>query len=327
MKIIFHENQLCYRGTSNALFDYANYNETILNNESVILYPKNSPNNISEAITRFESRFEVIAYNDVADRDRIINSLNADLFYAIKSGEKETDAPVDLIKTVIHAVFKYNEPYGDVYAYVSEWLSKTMSDGKLPFVPHIVDLPEVKGNLREELNIPKDAIVFARYGGADTFDIDFVMDAVKKTAIKNKNIFFIFMGTNEFVKRNLFRSYKNIIFLPPTTDVERKVKFINTSDAFLHARQQGESFGMAVGEFSIKNKPIITWSGSDEKSHLDILGEKAVLYNDKKDLLHILNNFKPDPTQDWDSYSRLFNPSAVMKKFEDVFIYDLEKRF
>lgn len=320
MKIIFHENQLCYRGTSNALFDYANYNETILNNESVILYPKDSPNNISEAITRFENRFEVIAYNDVADRDRITNSLNADLFYAIKSGQKETDAPVDLIKTAIHAVFKYNEPYGDVYAYVSEWLSKTMSDGILPFVPHIVDLPEVKGNLREELNIPKDAIVFARYGGADTFDIDFVMDAVKKTAHKNKNIYFIFMGTNEFVKRNFFRSYKNIIFLPPTTDVERKVKFINTSDAFLHARQQGESFGMAVGEFSLKNKQIITWSGSDEKSHLDILGEKAILYKDKQDLIYILNNFTPDPTKNWDSYSRLFNPSAVMKKFEDVFI-------
>lgn len=320
MKIIFHENQLCYRGTSNALFDYANYNEKILNNESVILYPKNSSNNISEAITRFENRFEVIAYNDVVDRDRIINSLNADLFYAIKSGQKESDAPTELIKTAIHAVFKYNEPYGNVYAYVSEWLAKTMSDGSLPFVPHIVDLPEFEGDLRDELNIPKDALVFARYGGSDTFDIDFVMDSVKEIARKNKNIYFVFMGTNEFVKRSFFRSYKNIIFLPPTTDIERKVKFINTSDAFLHARQQGESFGMAVGEFSIKNKPIITWSGSDEKSHLDILGKKALIYTNKKDLLHILNNFKPDFTQGWDCYSHLFNPTAVMQKFDKVFI-------
>ncbi|SIP99298.1 hypothetical protein SAMN05880574_103160 [Chryseobacterium sp. RU37D] len=320
MKIIFHENQLCYRGTSNALFDYANYNETILNNESVILYAQNSPGNTVESIQRFQKRFNVIGYKDIMERDAIITSLKADLFYAIKSGEKETNAPVDLLKTVIHAVFKYNEPYGNVYAYVSEWLAKTMSGGKLPFVPHIVDLPEIKGDLREELNIPKDAVVFARYGGADTFDIDFVMDVVKKTALKNKNIYFIFMGTNEFVKRNFFRSYKNIIFLPPTTDIERKVKFINTSDAFLHARWQGESFGIAVGEFSLKNKPIITWSGSDEKSHLDILGDKAVLYSDKQDLIYILNNFRPDLGKDWDCYSKLFNPSTVMKKFEDVFI-------
>ncbi|RMZ58155.1 hypothetical protein D1632_17875 [Chryseobacterium nematophagum] len=320
MKIIFHENQLCYRGTSNALFDYAHFNEEILNNESVILYAQNSPNNIMEAIERFGKRFEVFGYNSINERDRIINQLNADLFYAIKSGEKEIDAPTDLIKTVIHAVFKYNEPYGDVYAYVSEWLAKTMSNGQLPFVPHIVDLPEMEGNLREELNIPKDAMVFARYGGSETFDIDFVMDAVKKTARKNKNIYFIFMGTDEFVKRTFFRSYKNVIFLPPTTDVERKVKFINTSDAFLHARRQGESFGMAVGEFSLKNRPIITWSGSDEKSHLDILGEKAILYADQKDIIHILNNFKPDTGKNWDCYSKLFNPSTIMKKFEDVFI-------
>jgi len=320
MKVIFHENQLCYRGTSNALFDYANYNEKILNNESVILYPKDSPNNIGDAVNRFQKRFEVIAYNDVKDRDRIINHLKADLFYAIKSGEKESDAPIGLIKTAIHAVFKYNEPYGDVYAYVSEWLAKTMSEGKLPFVPHIVDLPEFEGDLRDELNIPKDALVFARYGGADTFDIDFVLESVKEIARKNKNIYFIFMGTNEFVKRNFFRSFKNIIFLPPTTDVERKVKFINTSDAFLHARQQGESFGIAVGEFSIKNKPIITWSGSDEKAHLDIIGEKALQYSDKNELLHILNNFKPDPTKNWDCYSHLFNPKVVMSKFDEIFI-------
>ncbi|QBJ86873.1 glycosyltransferase family 1 protein [Chryseobacterium gleum] len=320
MKIIFHENQLCYRGTSNALFDYAYYNEEMLGNESMILYPKNSPNNVEEAIGRFKKRFNVVSYSDVKERDEIIKKANADVFYAIKSGEKETDTPQDLIKTVIHAVFKYNEPYGDVYAYVSEWLAKTMSNGALPFVPHIIDLPEVDDDLRAELNIPKDAVVFARYGGAETFDIGFVMDAVKKTALKNKKIYFIFMGTDEFIKRNFFRSYKNIIFLPPTTDVERRVKFINAADAFLHARTQGESFGMAIGEFSIKNKPVITWSGSDEKSHLEILGDKGILYKDKEDIMQILNSFTPDNSKNWDCYSEQFNPRVVMEKFQNVFL-------
>jgi hypothetical protein len=320
MKIIFHENQLCYRGTTNALFDYAHYNEEILKNESLILYPQNSPNNIPEAVERFEKRFTVYGYKDIADRDDFIKKSEADIFYAIKSGEKENDTPVDIIKTVIHAVFKYNEPYGNVYAYVSEWLSKTMSDSQLPFVPHIVELPDVNGDLRDELNIPKDAVVFARYGGSETFDIDFVKNTVKKASRKNNNIYFIFMGTDDFVKRSFLRPYKNIIFLPPTTDIERKVKFINTSDAYLHARIQGESFGIAVGEFSIKNKPIITWSGSDEKSHLEILGDKALLYSNKEDLLKILNSFKPDPDKNWDCYSEHFNSETVMKKFEQVFI-------
>ena len=320
MKIIFHENQLCYRGTSNAIFDYAHYNEEILNNQSVILYPKNSPNNIPEAIQRFEKRFTVYGYNDLADRDKFIKESNADIFYAIKSGEKENDIPTNLIKTVIHAVFKYNEPYGNVYAYVSEWLSNKMSNGILPFVPHIVDLPNIEGNFREELNIPKEAIVFARYGGYETFDIDFVKETVKKIARKNKNVYFIFMGTEEFVKRNFFRSYRNIIFLPPTTDIERKVKFINTSDAFLHARKQGESFGIAIGEFSIKNKPVITWAYSDEKSHLEILGDRAIVYKNKNDLFDILKNFRPDAKKNWDCYSQFYNPKAVMEKFKKIFI-------
>ncbi|WP_294205763.1 hypothetical protein [uncultured Chryseobacterium sp.] len=320
MRIIFHENQLCYRGTSNAIFDYAHYNEEILHNESIILYPSNSPNNIAEAVARFAGRFKIYGYSDISDRDDFIKKSNADIYYAIKSGEKEPDAPVGLIKTVIHAVFKYNEPYGHVYAYVSEWLSKTMSDGRLPFVPHIVSLPEVTGDLRAELGIPKEAVVFARYGGADTFDIEFVKNAVRKSARKNKNLYFIFMGTDDFVQRNIFRPYRNIIFLPATTDIERKVRFINSSDAYLHARIQGESFGIAIGEFSIKNKPIITWSGSDEKAHLEILGSKAILYHDEKDLLQILSTFKRNPDVNWDCYSERFNPETVMRKFEQVFI-------
>ena len=92
--------------------------------------------------------------------------------------------------------------------------------------------------MREKFEIQKDAIVFARYGGKETFDIDFVHKAVKKVARKNKNIYFLFMGTDCFVKRNIFRPYRNIIFLPPTLDINRKVKFINTSDAFLHARRK-----------------------------------------------------------------------------------------
>ena len=103
-------------------------------------------------------------------------------------------------------------------------------------------------------------------------------------------------------------------------DIDRKVKFINTSDAFLHARRQGESFGMAVGEFSIKNKPIITWALSDEKSHIDILKEKAILYHNQNDLENILSNFQPNKYTDWDCYSKVFNPTSVMKKFEEVFI-------
>ena len=44
-------------------------------------------------------------------------------------------------------------------------------------------------------------------------------------------------------------------------DLNKKVEFISSCDAMIHARQMGETFGAAVSEFSIKNKPVITCRG------------------------------------------------------------------
>jgi hypothetical protein len=63
MNILFHENQLCVRGTSVALYDYAHYNETILGNVSYIAAPSNSD---LSALEKFKTRFgdRVILYNN-----------------------------------------------------------------------------------------------------------------------------------------------------------------------------------------------------------------------------------------------------------------------
>lgn len=53
MKILFHENQLSYRGTSNAIYNYALFNQKYLNNESIIIYQKNNKNNYIPAIEKF----------------------------------------------------------------------------------------------------------------------------------------------------------------------------------------------------------------------------------------------------------------------------------
>ena len=319
MKILFHENQLTYRGTSNAIYDYARYNEELLNNESVIIFNKNNKNNLNAAISKFKSRFEVIGYSETSELEKIVEIQNADLFYAIKSGQKD-GVEVSNCKTAIHAVFKHCEPHGDIYAYVSEWLALEMTNGSAPFVPHMITVEKSKLSFRKELNIPDDAIVFGRHGGAKTFDLAFVKSVVKQVARQRKDIYFLFLGTSSFVFKTLFRPYKNIIFLPTTVDPGTISKFINTCDAYLHARKQGESFGIAIGEFSISNKPILTWADSHEKSHIDILGDKALLYNDQQDLSSLLKDFVPDSSKNWDAYSEKFSPTVVMDKFKTVFI-------
>ena len=90
---------------------------------------------------------------------------------------------------------------------------------------------------------------------------------------------------------NVFYEHKNIIYLPGNSDMIYKRKFINTTDASLHARYGGETFGLTCGEFAICEKPVITYGQSPENEHLLILKEKAVIYDSFEDLFNILNTF------------------------------------
>ena len=56
-----------------------------------------------------------------------------------------------------------------------------------------------------------------------------------------------------------------------------KIKFINSCDAMLHGRSLGESFGIACGEFAIRNKPIFTYNFSRDRAHIDLLKKKIII--------------------------------------------------
>jgi hypothetical protein len=89
----------------------------------------------------------------------------------------------------------------------------------------------------------------------------------------------------------------------------------------IHARYIGESFGVACAEFSLRNKPIITWDGSKETNHIDILGENGVYYSNPTELLHIFFNIdkKEINSLNWNQYKQ-FNPETIMKKFKEVYL-------
>lgn len=164
MKVAFHTNQLNLRGTSVALFDYAHFNKMLLGNESIIVYEKNNSMNELVAIEYFKNNFNVYSYGQFSEVDKVMSNLGIDVCYYIKSGEK--DGKINTVgKCVIHNVFQVYEPHGHVYAYISDWLSKKMTKGESPVVPHIVQLPEPESNIRVELGIPNEAIVFGRHGG------------------------------------------------------------------------------------------------------------------------------------------------------------------
>lgn len=317
MKIGFHTNSLSLRGTEIALYDYALHNQTLLGNESVIFFRKNYPINQS-VFDKFSKHFKLLSYEGQKQLNQLIEQEKIDLTYFIKSGERD-DVICESSPALIHAVFptKPEEFHGDRYAFVSEWLSKEYSNNKIPSVSHMIKLPDYEGNLRSEIGIPMNATVLGCYGGGDSFNLNFAKQEVVKALEKRSDLYFLFMNIEPFA------NHERLIFLPGNSDLFFKVKFINTCDGMIHARGIGESFGLACGEFSIKGKPVITYAMSPQRSHIEILGDKAILYKGKKELAEIFLNFNQQfqYQKNWDAYSQKFSPDEIMNQFNNVFIY------
>jgi len=315
MKILFHANTINYRGTTVAITDYARYNQDILGNESTITYcntigPERDMGNEQAVIDELEKEFEVVGYR-AGDLEKKIEELHIDLAYFINSGQTES-LPTNC-KTAVHAVFQFNQPHGDRYAYISEWLSQKMSDGNIPFVPHIVQLPDTTENYRGAFNIRADQKVIGRIGGYYTFDIPFVKQYIKRLVTSTDEFVFLFAGTEPFI------DHPNVRFINEFHNPLKKAKFINTCDAMLHARDRGESFGLSVAEFLSLNKPVLAWNGGHDLNHLDMLKDSGLLYNDPNHLDELIRSL-PDFKEDWTKRVEQYKPIPVMNKFKEVFL-------
>jgi hypothetical protein len=276
MKIGFHTQTISLRGTEIALYDYAFHNQALLNNESVIFY-KSQSNLDADVLKKFQAHFNVIGYDNHAQLMQLADKEKIDLVYFIKSGNRDGDL-INTVPSAVHAVFptKPAEFHGDRFAFVSHWLAKEYSNHAAPFVPHMIARLSAEGDLRASLGIPADATVLGCYGGSDSFNIAFVHKTIVDVLNERKDIYFIFMNIPPFAQ------HERLLFLPGSADPVRKAQFINSCDGMIHARGIGETFGLACGEFSMKNKPVITYYMSPQRSHIEILGERGIFYKGPK---------------------------------------------
>ena len=325
-KITFYSPHLSLRGTEVTMFDYAFYGRKLYNWDVQILHHKENPNNHLSAIQKFQKEFEVHSIKDPigsplslnAAIETFLESHPSEYFYTQKKGENDGLCPSNSKTCILccGVVNPKDERHGDTYAFISDWLSQHCSNGEVPVVPSIVDLPDIQGDLRDKLSIPKDATVFGRTGGMDTWNLPFANEVVKHICEQTNDIYFVFQNTPKFI------DHPQVINIPSTSDLAYKVQFINTCDALLHARHEGESFGVTCGEFSIKNKPVITFFQSFERNHINLLGEKGIYYENGQQLLNILQSFRTSHLnlkEDWNCY-RQFQPEIVMPQFKKVFI-------
>ena len=316
VKIAFHTPQIDIRGSCVAVYDYALHNEIILKNESIIISDiKNKSKNNFLAVKKFYNRFPLFFYQTKAELHKIISAEMCDVLYTIKYGKRD-EIIFKNPKTVIHCVFDLSEPHGEVYAAVSESLARKYNYPL--FVPHMVGLnPSVDNeNLREKLDIPKFARVFGRYGGLDTFNIKFVFEAIIEIISSHKDIYFLFINTPFIL------SHPQIKYLDPIISEQDKNLFIQTCDAHLECGTLGHTFGLAMAEFSVNNKPIICYKGNVwNTAHYKILKDKALYFHNKEEFIKIITTFNSNDfiNRDLNCYKE-YSPEKVMKKFSEVFL-------
>lgn len=312
MKIAFHSNQLGIRGTEVALYDYALGNRDMLGNESIIISDINSD---LATLEKFKSQFPVYLYSNFSEVESIIEKEKVDAIYYIKAGFNDGKL-VKNAKNLVHVVFQVNQPHGDKYTFIAQWLSKKMTGNDDNFIPHILTLPDTKDNYREFLNIPQDAIVFGRHGGYNDFDYEWTYPVIERVAQENPNVFFLFLNTKPFCK-----SLPNIIHIEPTYDLETKTAFINTCDTLLHGRRKGEIFSLTIGEFLHQDKAIISCPQGEDEGHIVMLQDKGIWYNNPEELYNILSTYKrTEPNGYYKSLVEEYTPKNVMDRFNKIFL-------
>jgi predicted O-methyltransferase YrrM len=312
LRIGFHSNQLGLRGTDVALYDYAYFNREILGNESIIISDAGGD---MAGLEKFQREFEVLLYDDFVQVERFVEEKGIDAVYYQKAGKYDGKLVANA-RNLVHAVFQSCEPHGDVYAYISRWLADEAGGGRHPFVPYIVRMPDIDGDFRKQLGIPDGAVVFGRHGGRDQFDIPYAREVVHRVAKAKPDIVFLFMNTERFCE-----PLDNIIHLNPTWDMAAKAVFINTCDAMLHARIQGETFGLAIAEFLMRDKPVIACGDGVDKNHLDMLGNLGMFYHNPLELFDLLMGFERVASRgQYRERVAPFSPRRVMERFRDVFL-------
>ncbi len=316
MNIAFYIDEMNVRGVANSTYDYAKYNKLILNNNSYIFYNKKNFRNKIHVLRRFKKRFKVIGISNFREIDNFLESHKLNYVYTQKSGNKD-EWVSKKIKTIIHSVYPQllSQIHGYKYFYISEWLSYNFSNNKIPSLPYIVEKNYIKQNLKRKLKINKNDIVFGCHGGESSFDLKFVQDTVLNLAKKRKNIVFIFLNINKFC------SHPQIKFLKGTSNSLIKKKFINTCDAMIYGRSLGESFGLACGEFAIKNKLIISYKFNRHKAHLaQISQNRFVEYSSRKSLFSILSKFDKKRERLKKSKNKYleYTPKKIMLLFQKI---------
>ena len=126
-------------------------------------------------------------------------------------------------------------------------------------IPPAIEMPEVAGDLRKELGISSETIVYGMHQRADDGIFSQVlMPCWHVSQASKKNSCLVVLGGSQFYRQHAQQlGLKNVFFLDSTGDVDRVHKFLNTIDVYTHARKDGEQCSSSIIEALYHGIPVI----------------------------------------------------------------------
>lgn len=337
MRILLHDNQICERGTTTSMLDYGRVLRS-RGHEVDISYWIDAPANVPSVIEAAAQEFALVPHTGQYSMSGIAQQY--DSAYFIKAGFND-GLIMPGTHSMIHAVFQEYDPHGSRYAYISEWLASEMRNRvrghgrkaaelhelereamaagcmNAPDFEHldlIVDIPSPQGGMRAQLGVPDDAFVILRFGGLDTFDIEWAREVVLGELEKNSDVYFVGLNTERFT------SHKRALFIPMVLDPVEKASIISSADVFLTARGQGEAFGVAIAEALQIGIPVLAWNGGADRNHIAMLAGLDALFRTPRDLRRRLRRLArgKDPSSVTERQARgnLYRPEHVVPHLE-----------
>lgn len=329
MKIGFLSNKLTLRGTEVNLYEYADWSEKLLGHSSVVLtrplqlVQQVSPRDVHpQAYEKFTRRFPVFFYSDPHEVQDIVKREGIDVLFIEKAGAKDDGYDFPDLCTIVHCVFTAKHPHGTLYTVISDFINED-SQTDFPVLPNIVNVSTTKETLHAELGIPEDALVFGTYSGADEFNIPYIKEVVERLTTSQKpedqKFYFLFLNINSFGSKEALASGR-LKFLPGTSSMDYKRKFINTCNGMLYGRAGGETFGLSCGEFAVCDKPILARPGEHSKFHEQMLGDAMIRHTNAGELMYSLQNWYSVCAAHMNAVQlngyKAFTPEKVMRIFQ-----------
>lgn len=332
VKLAFHVGNFSVRGSEVAIYDYALGCRDILGIDVIIVAPRDIETKRDVKGNLTYDKVVADMYEQAFGAPHFYTDINeitgCDALYVLKSGEND-GLESKSVPTIVHCVFICNRmnKHGSVYGAISDCVvGKSYTTGhdssfSAPVVGHITEDLVTASPPVNRYGIPNGATVIGRYGGWETFDVEFVFSAIEKVLSVRPDVYFLLANTSPSLQ------HPRILYVDTVHGKAEKGQFIALCDAMLHARAQGESFGLAVAEFCSMRRPILTFKNpspslTEHGAHHDTLGSAGIYYSDETSLVNELLAFRKGTFLVANPYGK-FTRWNTMREFNDSFLVPL----